>query len=585
MRILHDALRPPDGYELEIAVGTTFTLDLVSLLSIPLAVANLPDRDGGPVQADPLELLASLERSIDRITIFHQAGVIRVPERHRELLTLVESSLASVNLSRGRLFHPKVWIARYSKTGGSIRHRVVVLSRNLTPDRGWDTVVVLEGDQGGSASADSKPVGDFVRWLAARPDLPRERRSRIDDLSGSVARARFKPPQPFATVRFQPLGIPRYTTSPVFTARRVRILVVAPFIGSDELRRLSSGTSGSILVTRPEELARLGESGPGPFASVLQLDEGLESEPSEDDDAANALVGLHAKLYCADQGKRATVWTGSSNATTAGFGSNVEFMVEMEGTKGSCGVDAILGGEAPGTFSSMLRPIDEVPEKVEDDDAERRLDAIAALVAGLPIEVTAENDDPGWRLVLRLTEPASVPEGVDVRVTPLAASIRPQPLELDHSPVAEFAGLEPYEVSGLFVVELAVSDPRAERAFVARWPLIGDAPDRMRALLGRLVTDRERLVAFLRLLLGTGSGPGFPPSPGKTSGDGTAQWGGAGTGTPLFELLLKTLASQPERLDSIARWISELAAAAGGDAETELLAIWEPIWLARMEQQ
>jgi hypothetical protein len=47
---------------------------------------------------------------------------------------------------------------------------------------------------------------------------------------------------------------------------------------------------------------------------------------------------------------------------------------------------------------------------------------------------------------------------------------------------------------------------------------------------------------------------------------------------------VRAVATHPERLDSLARWIPELAAAAGGQTETELLSIWQPIWEARMER-
>ena len=238
MRVLHDALRPPDGYELDCAVGTTFTLDLTSLLSIPLAVGRFANGDGGPIETDPLELLASLERSADKVTVFHQAGLVRVPERHRELLALVQGCLASVALSHGALFHPKVWVARYARDRSARHHRVIVLSRNLTPDRCWDTLVVLEGNGTRSKVADSEPLGDFLRWLARQPGLHSDRRAVVDDLARSVARDRFRPPAPFDSVRFRPLGISRHRSDPIASARRDRVLVVSPYIGEDELRRL-----------------------------------------------------------------------------------------------------------------------------------------------------------------------------------------------------------------------------------------------------------------------------------------------------------------------------------------------------------
>jgi hypothetical protein len=35
--LLLDALRPPPGHELDVAVGTTYTLDLYALLTAPVA--------------------------------------------------------------------------------------------------------------------------------------------------------------------------------------------------------------------------------------------------------------------------------------------------------------------------------------------------------------------------------------------------------------------------------------------------------------------------------------------------------------------------------------------------------------------
>lgn len=35
--LLADALRPPEGYQFDCAISTTFTLDLLTLLTMPVA--------------------------------------------------------------------------------------------------------------------------------------------------------------------------------------------------------------------------------------------------------------------------------------------------------------------------------------------------------------------------------------------------------------------------------------------------------------------------------------------------------------------------------------------------------------------
>ena len=140
-RLLLDALRPPVGYELDRAVGTTFTLDLISLLAAPLGFAMF-DRESadGRLVCDPMALLQSVRRYADRIDIFCQAGKIAVPPQHRALLTYLESSVHEVRPRRhpDAIFHPKVWAIRYRRTGeppqaeGHVIYRILCLSRNLT---------------------------------------------------------------------------------------------------------------------------------------------------------------------------------------------------------------------------------------------------------------------------------------------------------------------------------------------------------------------------------------------------------------------------------------------------------------------
>src|SRR5436305_12827844 len=101
MRVLHEALRPPNGRVLDQLVVTTFTLDLVSLLSIPLALSRHAEvGEDQPAELDPLAVLASVQRESGRIAVFHQADKIAIPSRHRALLPLVEDMLVPVGAAR-----------------------------------------------------------------------------------------------------------------------------------------------------------------------------------------------------------------------------------------------------------------------------------------------------------------------------------------------------------------------------------------------------------------------------------------------------------------------------------------------------
>ena len=74
--LLLESLRPPVGYRLEAAIGTSYTLDLMALLCVPLAFTwfDWEDEEGRP-SADPLALLEALRRHARRIHVFCQAGM------------------------------------------------------------------------------------------------------------------------------------------------------------------------------------------------------------------------------------------------------------------------------------------------------------------------------------------------------------------------------------------------------------------------------------------------------------------------------------------------------------------------------
>ena len=143
--LLLESLRPPPGYQLRRAVGTSFTLDLIALLTAPLAFTffDVHDKDGAPV-ADPVALLEALRRHAARITLFCQAGAIAVPKPDQALLAYLEGSVVEVQPPMGAgVFHPKIWVLEFTDDQQSSIYRFLCLSRNSrstalgTPASAW----------------------------------------------------------------------------------------------------------------------------------------------------------------------------------------------------------------------------------------------------------------------------------------------------------------------------------------------------------------------------------------------------------------------------------------------------------------
>jgi hypothetical protein len=180
---LTEQLKPPPGFELSHAVGTTFTLDLATALAVPLSFASQRLSTD-----DTLGVLDAIRRAADRVDVFAQAGEISMGVRS-DLVAFLEPMIHPVAPRRG-LFHPKVWFLEYC-AGDLTSYRFLCASRNLTGDRSWDVVVRLDGVPASAGSKrDAEPINaplvrllrDLASW-GVHP-LSAERSSRILALAG-----------------------------------------------------------------------------------------------------------------------------------------------------------------------------------------------------------------------------------------------------------------------------------------------------------------------------------------------------------------------------------------------------------------
>jgi len=615
--LLLDALKPPVEYRLDYAIGTTFTLDLVAMLAAPLAFAVL-DRSGpdGKLSGDPIALLDALRRNADRFAIFCQAGRIVVPKPDRLLLSYLEGNVVQVNAPEGGVFHPKVWVLRFVKDGQPVLYRFVCASRNLTFDRSWDTALILEGNlvERQNAYAVNHPLADFVAALPGMALGPTSDalRKRAEQFASELRRVQFELPEGYDEYRFWPLGIDGYRGFP-FKQRIDRLLVVSPFVSSDGLRALKEvADDGVQLVSRLEELQRLPLSA---FEGVSPISVFSDEQPEEEtspegqtpespdqaltEEAEAELSGLHAKLYVADAGWDARLWTGSANATEAAFRRNVEFLVELKGKKSVCGIDTFLAaGAGEAGFASFLKdfiPSDESePANVAQRELEEVLDEVRLAIskAGLKVMVAQVGGSDAWQMQLQFATTGSLqmPEGILVRAWPISckqeATARPVEFGASRGVIAEFISLTFEALTSFVAFELSLArDKAAARVqFVLNLPVEGFPEDRAKRLLLKLLNNREAIVRYIQLLLdiGTTNADG-PPELLQPFGGAQGRVGGAEIGEPLLEPLIRALYREPTRLDDVARLVKDLREAGANARQLPdgFDEIWAPIWEAR----
>jgi hypothetical protein len=95
--LLTDALRPSAAFAVDVAFGTTYSLNLTALLLAPLSFALFDQSDTDNLGAvDPIRLLEAVRRHVDHTTAFCQAGAIHVPANYRSILTFVEDRVLEV---------------------------------------------------------------------------------------------------------------------------------------------------------------------------------------------------------------------------------------------------------------------------------------------------------------------------------------------------------------------------------------------------------------------------------------------------------------------------------------------------------
>jgi hypothetical protein len=618
-QMLLDSLRPPEGFRFDCAIGTTFSLDLISLLTAPLGFAmfDWQDDDGqlaadpASSKGDPLVLLESLRRCADRIHIYCQAGQIKVPPANHRLLTYLEQSVIEVLPPSARaglsgVFHPKVWVLRFvdTKDGVAVRYRLLCLTRNLTFDRSWDTVLVLEGERSDRQKgiAENRSLAAFVAGL---PELA-ARASAIDAqtaadtalIADELRVVKWVLPEGVDSVRFWPLGMDGKPSWP-FGDRVDRLLVVSPFITANFLTRLAAPNRTQFLVSRPESFRDIEPSLLRKHWTCFTLDERCESLAGPDDPVdqqPTSLSGLHAKLFVADSGWDSHVWTGSANATSAAFNGNVEFLVELIGKKSKIGVETIIAeGDNQPNLRSMLTPFtpedQAVTPDVDTQTCEAILDSLRRSLVAMNMDLRIEpdaTDGQAYTTTLRSSVPLVVDQRATVRCRPVMLVGDAKTLHAGNPIAAPFGPHALQSVSSFvsFEITARVGDAERSEAFVLNLPLVGAPSDRKERLLRDLLSDSRTLMRFLLMLLSDDpenllsevrqmSSP-HESTPGRSVHDGL----------PLLEHMLASLHRCPEKLDQVDRLLEDLRRTPEGRSilPPELEAVWTPIGQVRRER-
>src|SRR5688500_15940780 len=111
--LLLEALRPPQGFTFDEGIGTTFSLDLLALLTAPLAFTLFDSQDLTlPDVAGSMEVLHSARQYASKLAVFCQSSHVSVPRAILAQYAFLEETIVECQGRRRGLFHPKVWLLR-----------------------------------------------------------------------------------------------------------------------------------------------------------------------------------------------------------------------------------------------------------------------------------------------------------------------------------------------------------------------------------------------------------------------------------------------------------------------------------------
>jgi len=405
-----ELLQPDLEYNLEFAVGLTYSLDLGALLGVPISLGLLDEMDTS-LRDNPFYMLEAIRKSSDKIAIFCNAGGISLPQNIQSVYSLLENSVFEIKLPNKKNFHPKLWFIKYTNNNGKAYIKLIILSRNLTFDNSLDLAFELVGEVGKVRRNKNQPLFDMLSFAADFSN--KTKKEKVMSLANDVLHIKgFDIGPPFEDYDFLPLGIKGYDNeySEIFD-KNMDVLVVSPFLSDDIVGNITKANGHKALITRKSSI---NQNTLNAFDSVYITNDILT------DNEYRTKQDIHAKLYFTTGQAGNHLYLGSANASHNAFYNNVEFLIKLKYAPRMVSYEQIFNDLIPKEKSpfqkiTSISSIEETVEGKELDDAFK--EAVWAIKEAKVIENSGIYDVEVYSLKLKTEK--------DIRIAPLQ---KPNPL-------------------------------------------------------------------------------------------------------------------------------------------------------------
>lgn len=565
-------LMPPDGYKLDKAIGTTYSLDLEALTAVAICLGLSEETDSKLMQ-NPISMLNALQKVSDKIILFCEAGQIKAPLKPTALSILLEKMVVEVALPKDRqlgrypAFHPKTWVLSYVNKDGDKKYRFVVMSRNLTFDRSWDVSFSMDSSRMVRQKKKTKPIINFLDFLSGsvsnnvkdagkKRTLIRNMQVELADVSFSLDSKEFG-----ENFEILPLGIGKnaYQMSEdvLFSTDRNsadstfhELVVMSPFLSESVIADFNIAERGlsdskRTLITRRSELSKLKEMDTDNFTIYVLKDEIVDGEDAISDVMTDKMKqDIHAKIYIRRKYADVDLYLGSMNASYSAINKNVEMMLWL-GTK-----NKYLNGEKflkdifCGPADDVKNPFEKVTvmDAVQDIDGDNKnaLEQKIKELCRAKRKATITEDNYGkYKVTLEFP---GVTSDKTIMVSPFNSKQEHTLCEK-----IEFTELEILQLSEFY--ELTAKEGEDEIHRIIMIPTIGFPEDRESAVVNSIVKDRASFVEYIAFVLGDDYLASMLEK--KQIGESGIFQHSNDAMPVLYEKMLKTSVEEPERFRDI----------------------------------
>ena len=565
-------LAPPAGYDLDFAIGTTYSLDLDALVGASLAL-GLSEETDSELMNNPVCLLEALRSTGDKVALFCEGGQIHMPNRVTALYVLLEKMVFSVRTAKRRgssrfpTFHPKFWLIRYKNNIRELVYRIIVLSRNLTFDRSWDVTYYMDGHVTNDTTYKNEPICDFLRYLISQ--LPADENGK-EKTRGIRALIRELPKVVFETgektfydYEFIPNGVKNSTQGGFYSFDKTdlfqdtfhEILIISPFLTGDIIKNFNERNKGSMrrdarymLITREMSLGRLKPGDVSNFVIYTMRDQVIDGETAISEGAQEIRKqDIHAKMYMVRKYSNTDLYLGSLNATHSGVHTSIEFMVRLRSKNRYLNMDKmtadLFGSEKDGSDNPFQEVTLQNAIIDEEDEKDRALDTVIKLInRSNPYAVVKAEDEEHYSVSVSF----DTCDTKDFRV--LVRPLLSKKTE-EFSETIIFTGLTVTQLTEFYVVSVSDGERVLERVLII--PTEGLPEDREKQVISSVVSNRDCFYRYIAFLLGDDAILSVLET-NAAEGDPRSNMNRQAYHIPaLYEKMLQTAAVNPEKFKGI----------------------------------